>query len=124
MIFLLNDTVLTLESINPPLDPVRFRALSPTFLLKLGAEAFSERPMLHRTDPVMAHRLASLIVAKTPEINAALFVAPSLNCNPDHVLTKVASLSIDLMADLLHRQRENALTTLVADSLVWRRMAA
>jgi len=124
MMFLLNDTVLMLENVRPPLDPVRFRALSASFMLKLGAEAYAEKPLLHHTDPVMAQRLASLIVAKTPEVNAALFVAPSLNCNPEHVLTKVASLSIDLMADLHRRQKDNALTTVVADSLVWRRMAA
>ena len=54
MMFLLNDTVLTLESIQPPLDPVRFRALSVDFVLKLGAEAFAERPLLQRTDPVQS----------------------------------------------------------------------
>ncbi len=124
MMFLLNDAVLTLESIQPPLDPIRFRALSLDFVLKLGAEAFAERPMLHRTDPVMARRLATLIAAKAPEANAALFVAPSLNCNPDHVLKRVASLSIEVMADLYARQNANGLTTLVADNMVWRRMAA
>ena len=124
MMFLLNDTVLTLESIQPPLDPVRFRALSADFVLKLGAEAFAERPLLQRTDPVMAQRLASLIVAKAPEANAALFVVPSIHCNPEHVLTRVASLSIDVMADLHGRQVKNGLTTVVADNLVWRRMAA
>jgi len=122
--FLLNDTVLTLDSIQPPLDPVRFRALSVDFVLKLGAEAFAERPLLQRTDPVMAQRLASLIVAKAPDANAALFVAPALHCNPEHVLTRVASLSIDVMADLFSRQAKNGLTTVVADGLVWRRMAA
>ena len=124
MFFLLNDSVLILENTRPPLDPIRFRALSLDFVLKLGAEAFAERPLLHRTDPVMAMRLASLIAAKAPEANAALFVAPSLNCNPDHVLKRLASLSIEVMADLYDRQNSNCLTTLVADSLVWRRMAA
>ena len=124
MMFLLNDAILTVESIQPPLDPVRFRALSLDFVLKLGAEAFAERPLLHRTDPVMAMRLISLIVAKAPETNAALFVAPMVNCNPDHVLTRLASLSIEVMADLYGRQNRNSLNTVVADSLVWRRMAA
>ena len=124
MMFLLNDAVLTLDSVRPPLDPIRFRALSLDFILKLGAEAFAERPLLHRTDPVMARRLASLIAAKAPEANAALFVAPMVNCNPDHVLKRVASLSIDVMADLYNRQNQEKLTTFVADSLVWKRMAA
>jgi hypothetical protein len=122
--FLLNDTVLTLDSVQPPLDPVRFRALSLDFVLKLGAEAFADRPLLHKTDPVMARRLASLIVAKAPEANAALFVAPSVHCNPEHVLTRVASLSIEVMADLYGRQARQGLTTVVADTIVWRRMAA
>jgi len=124
MMFLLNDTVLTLDSVQPPLDPVRFRALSLDFVLKLGAEAFADRPLLHKTDPVMARRLASLIVAKAPEANAALFVAPSVHCNPEHVLTRVASLSIEVMADLYGRQARQGLTTVVADTIVWRRMAA
>ena len=63
-------------------------------------------------------------MAKAPEANAALFVAPSIHCNPEHVLTRVASLSIDVMADLHSRQAKNGLTTVVADNLVWRRMAA
>jgi hypothetical protein len=124
MMFLLNDTVLTLDSVQPPLDPVRFRALSLDFVLKLGTEAFADRPLLHKTDPVMARRLASLIVAKAPEANAALFVAPSVHCNPDHVLSRVASLSIEVMADLYGRQARQGLTTVVADTIVWRRMAA
>ncbi len=124
MMFLLNDAVLTLETIQPPLDPVRFRALSLEFVLKLGAEAFAERPMMQHTDPDMARRLASLILAKAPDSNAALFVAPAVNCNPDHVLKRVASLGIEVMADLHARQKQNALNTVVADSLVWRRMAA
>jgi hypothetical protein len=124
MYFLLNDTVLTLDGVQPPLDPARFRALSSNFVLKLGAETFAEHPLLHKTHPEMAARLASLILAKMPEVNAALFVAPSQNCPADHVLTKVASLSIEVIADLSRRQKENALTTLVADSMVWRRMAA
>ena len=42
MMFLLNDAVLTLDSARPPLDPIRFRALSLDFILKLGAEAFAD----------------------------------------------------------------------------------
>ena len=124
MMFLLNDAVIVTDRISLPIDPVRFRALSMDFVLKLGAETYAERPLLHKTDPAIAQRLASLIMAKAPEANAALFVVPSVNCQPEQVITRVATLSIDVMADLYKRQNQNALNTVVADSIVWRRMAA
>jgi hypothetical protein len=124
MMFLLNDAVIMTDCVSPPINSVRFRALSMDFVLKLGAETYAERPLLHKTDPAIAQRLVSLIMAKAPEANAALFVAPALNCRPEQVLTRVATLSIDIMADLYRRQNQNALNTVVADSIVWRRMAA
>lgn len=124
MMFLLNDAVITTDRVALPIDPVRFRAISLDFVLKLGAEAYAERPLLHKTDPAMAQRLASLIIAKAPEANAALFVAPSVNCRPEQVTTRVATLSIEVMADLFKRQTDNKLNTVVADAIVWRRMAA
>jgi hypothetical protein len=44
MLFLLNDTVIHLshDAREMPLDPMRFRALSLTHVVQLGAELFSE----------------------------------------------------------------------------------
>ena len=80
MLFLLNDALIALDAHDePPIDPARFRALSLSFLLRLGAEMFAEEPLLHKTNPERAKRLATLIRSKSPQVNAALFVAPANN---------------------------------------------
>ena len=79
MLFLMNDAILNLDAHGavPPVAPARFRALSLDHVLRLGAEMFSEEPLLHRTEPERARRLALLIRTKAPQANAALFVAPA-----------------------------------------------
>jgi len=126
MLFLLNDTVinLTLEAGEMPLDPMRFRALNLSHVVQLGAELFSEEPMLHRDDPERARRLAMLISAKSPDVNAALFVAPSKGCAADQVISRFANVGLPVMAALIRRQNEGALNTVAADREVWRRLAA
>lgn len=126
MLFLLNDTVihLTHAAHEMPLDPMRFRALSLTHVIQLGAEMFSEEPMLHRDDAERARRLALLITAKSPEINAALFVAPTKNCGTDQVISRFATVSMPIMCALDVRQREGQLNAVQADKEVWRRLAA
>ncbi len=124
MLFLLNDKVLDVRSLSTPLNANRLRALSFDFVLGLAAECFSERPLLHRDAPEMALKVASLLMSKAPEVNAALFVAPARGCAPELVLSKVASISVDLMADLSMRQEKNALNLLVVDGMVWKRLAA
>lgn len=126
MLFLMNDAVLDLggSQAPPPLAPERLRALSLAHVLKLGAELFSERPLLHREDPARARRLALLVLSKAPEVNAALFSAPAAGCPPEAVSSRLATLSIDVMAALLNQERRGALTPVSADREVWRRMAA
>jgi hypothetical protein len=126
MLFLMNEVVLNLDTLDlaPPVTAQRFAKLSLPFVTQLGAELFSEEPLLQRTAPERAMKLAALIVAKQPDINAALFVAAARNCPVDHVQTRYASIGFEVMGLLYDRQLKGALTTLEADRQVWRRLAA
>ena len=126
MLFLLNDTVINVEpqAGEMPLDPHRFRALSLDYVIQLGAELYSEQPMLQRDDPERARRLALLIMSKAPEINAALFVAPAKGCPTGQVISRFAAVGLPVMASLKNRQNDGELTPVAADREVWRRLAA
>jgi hypothetical protein len=126
MLFLMNDRVLQLDdTLTATIEGGRFDAISPSYAIKLGQELYAEQPMLHRDAQERARRLALLIRAKAPEVNAALFVAPSVGCRPDQVITRFASLSVEVMATLYARDKaEGGLSPVQADREVWRRMAA
>ncbi len=126
MLFLLNDIILSLELqvLTPPIMAQRFAALTLSSVQDLGREMFAEDPRLqhHQTDA--ARKLASLIVSKSPEVNAALFVAPMGRCRPDSVAVRLASLDMQLLAQLNYKQQSGELTAAVADRYVWARAAA
>jgi hypothetical protein len=125
MLFLLNDVMLTLDAqAKPPLHTRSLHALSPHALTRLAQEMYAEDPLLHRRDPARAKRLALLIAAKTPEVNAALFAAPAKGCSPEAVAVRYASLSIETTANLYAEQKARGLTPVLADQQVWRRLAA
>lgn len=126
MLFLLNDVVLNLDALelSPPLAAHRFRALSLDFVSTLGQEMFSDEPLLHRQDAERSRRLGALIVAKAPQINAALFIAPAAGCGPEKVVVRYAEIGFEIMGLLYDRQRTGGLTTVEADRQVWRRLAA
>jgi hypothetical protein len=126
MLFLLNDVVLTLDPADavPPLAAGKFSDLSLNKLSALGAELFTSDPALARNKPERARRLASLIVMKSPEINAALFVAPTVGCRPEQVACRFATLTLDILAGLNVRQQSGILSAADADNAVWRRLAA
>jgi hypothetical protein len=126
MLFLMNDVVLNLDAIDlaPPVAARRFARLSRSFVEQLGTELFSENPLLPHTDAQRAERLAALIVTKTPEINAALFVASAVGCPLDQVQTRYCQIGFEVMALLYERQKQGSLTTVEADRQVWRRLAA
>jgi hypothetical protein len=126
MMFLMNDAVIELDPRMglPPIELRRFSAVSLEYMIKLGREAFAMSPRLQHTDPEKAKRLAMLIRSKAPDVNAALFVAPSERCKPDEVLFRVASLSVEVMASLKSRQNGGMLDAVSADREVWRRLAA
>ena len=126
LLFLMNDVILHLDSQEAPspLEAARFHALPLSYVVKLGQELFAEHPLVHKTDPEKARRLAILLTSKQPDLNAALFVAPSVGCAPDDVATRFCSLSFDIMATLQARQNAGALNAVAADREVWRRLAA
>lgn len=126
MLFLLNDVVLTIDPQTTvmPVEAARFRALSLSFVVELGQELFAEHPRLPHTHPEKARRLAMLLMSKDPEMNAALFVAPSDDCEPSDVAVRFCALSVDVMAALNARQNEGRLNAVAADREVWRRLAA
>ena len=126
MLFLMNDAVLDLGGSDapPPLAPERLRALTLAHVLRLGAELFSQHPLLHREDTTRARRLALLILSKAPCVNAAQFTAPAAGCSPEAVTSRVAEVSIEIMASLRARSARGALTPVAIDREVWRRMAA
>lgn len=125
MLFLLNDVLLTLDPrAKPPLKMRSLDALSPHALTRLAQEMYAEDPLLHRRDPARARRLALLITAKSPEVNAALFAAPAKGCSPEAVAARYASLPIEAIAALDAEQRADRLTAVLADRQVWRRLAA
>ena len=126
MLFLLNDVILNLGAgvKPPPLDARALDALSFDHVATLAQEMFAQDPLMHRNDPERAARLALLITRKQPQVNAALFVAPAVGCSPQTVAVRYASLSLEAMANLLNDHKAGRLTPAVADSQVWRRMAA
>ena len=109
---------------TPPAQAGRFASLPLPALLRLGAEMIAQSPQLHRDAPERAQRLAALIVARTPSVNAAQFRAPHAGCRPDQVVTGLAEIALLVMAELYAAERGAELTPTLADSRVWRRLAA
>ena len=126
MLFLLNDTVLRLDgdAMDAPLGGRRVLRLEFPAILRMGQELFSREPLLQRTNPERARRLGALIQAKAPMINAALFVAPALDCPPGEVTVRFVSCEFEVMADLYTLQQAGELDTVGADRRIWRRLAA
>jgi hypothetical protein len=126
MYFLLNDAVLHLggEELAPASIADRFAQISFDYVQLLGRELYAKNPLVHSSHPVQAVKLAALIVAKAPQINAALFVSPGVGCSPDQVAVRFASVDISIMGNLYTAHQDGVLTSVYADREVWRRMAA
>ncbi len=126
MLFLLNDVVLNLaeDALGPRAAAHRYRRLSIEFVSALGAELYADFPLLQTTAPARARRLAVMIVARAPTVNAALFVAPARGCAPEEVSVRFDRVGLTTMDDLFRRQLAGELTNLVADTQVWKRLAA
>ncbi len=126
MLFLLNDAVFDLDETSPvtPGDSRRFETLELDYVLELGCELFAEDPLLHLNDPQRARRLAWLIHDRSPEVNAALFAAPSAGCDPTLVEPQFCALPDAIMRHLNTRAARGELNALAADRAVWMRMAA
>jgi len=126
MLFLLNETVFDIDTVAlaPPVSATRFAKLSLRFVGQLGAEIFAKDPVLHLSSPERAARLAALIAAKAPAINAALFVPIARDGSIDQVAVRYATISIEVMSLLYGRQQDGVRNNLEADRQVWHRLAA
>jgi len=126
MLFLLNDVVFRLDGVamNARLGGRRMRGLAFPSILRMGQELYAAEPLLQRTNAERARRLAALISAKTPTINAALFVAPGLNCMPEEVTVRFVNCQFEVMAELFTLQHGGRLDAVSADRRIWRRLAA
>ena len=124
MLFLLNDVVFDLDEACPvtPADARRFDRLDFDYVLALGCALFAEDPLMHRNDPERARRLAWLIAQRSPDVNAALFAAPAVACDPDLVEPRFCALPDAVIAQLQAKGRR--LNAVAADRAVWNRMAA
>jgi hypothetical protein len=126
MLFLLNDVVVDLDEACPvtPADARRFEKLDLDYVIELGCELFAENPLLHRTDPGCARRLAWLLHDREPELNAVMFAAPEVGCAPELVEPRFCHLPKPVMAQLQARAARGRLDAVAADLAVWGRMAA
>ena len=126
MLFLLNDDVFDLDEAYPvtAADARRFEKLGFDYLLTLGCELFAEDPLLHQNDPERARRLAWLIHDRSPDVNAALFAAPAVGCDPDLVEPQFCALPEPIMRQLKSRAAKGKLDAVAADRAVWMRLAA
>ncbi|HEY4032047.1 MAG TPA: hypothetical protein VGM25_17000 [Caulobacteraceae bacterium] len=126
MYFLLNDAVLNLhgEDLAPAALARRFGSVGFDYVQMLGQELFAEFPLLQHELPERALKLAALINAKQPAINAALFVAPARGCRPDQVGVRFASLDLPTLGNLQKAHATGTLDAVFADREVWRRLAA
>jgi hypothetical protein len=122
----LNDVVLNLNDLRlgPRQASRGFQALSVDDVTRMGQELYAEHPLLHTSHRPRAMRLAALVAAKTPTINAALFVAPAFDCAVDEVVVRYMTLGPHIMQQLAARQSAGELDVRSADRQVWRRLAA
>ncbi len=126
MLFLINDSVFDLANaeLSLPAAAYRYRRLSLEFIGSLGAELFSEDPRLAANDSERALRLAVMIAAAAPRINAAQFLAPTRRCPPRSVTIRFETVAPDVLVELYAKQKSGALTPWLIDSRVWGRLAA
>ncbi len=107
MLFLMNDHVLQLDPKGATLAAKSVEGQRLTFIstLNLGQEMFAKDPDLHRKNPQHAHLLANLLVAKQPSVNAALFFAPTHNCQPKDVIVRYCQVDYFLLGQLLNLEK-------------------
>ncbi|MGH6986348.1 MAG: hypothetical protein ACRED9_05850 [Caulobacteraceae bacterium] len=126
MLFLLNETVLDLSSCGLSLSAAahRYRRLDLEFVGRLGAELYAEDPRLETREPERAARLAVMIAAVEPRINAAQFLAPCPGCSLSEVASRFEAVPQALLNEILGGRKSGELEAWAADRKVWRRLAA
>ncbi len=123
MLFLMNDWVMQFDQKALVEDLVGFNVRDITFpqVLVLGQELYAEEPQLHLRQPAQARKLAALVMAKQPEVNAVLFVPPHQGCNPRDVTVRYCAVAFDLLAQLLKVQ-ETQKNGAWANKEVWNKL--
>ena len=123
MLFLMNDWVMQFDQKALVQDLVGFNVRDITFpqVLVLGQELYAEEPQLHLRQPAQARKLAALVMAKQPEVNAVLFVPPHQGCNPRDVTVRYCAVAFDLLAQLLKVQ-ETQQNGAWANKEVWNKL--
>ena len=123
MLFLMNDWVMQFDQRALVEDLVGFNVRDITFpqVLVLGQELYAEEPQLHLRQPAQARKLAALVMAKQPEVNAVLFVPPHQGCNPRDVTVRYCAVAFDLLAQLLKVQ-ETQKNGAWANKEVWNKL--
>ena len=126
MLFLMNDVVFSLDGVvrNAEMGGMQVKKLSMPAIIRMGQELYAGEPLLQHTQPEQAQRLSALVSAKAPMINAALFVTPSVNCDPADVTVRFVAAQFEVMADLYNMHRDGLLNAVKADRFIWRRLAA
>lgn len=127
MLFLLNDVVFDLDEACPvqAAEARRFERLGLDYVMELGCELFAEDPMLHQNDPERARRLAWMIHDRSPDVNAALFAAPDMDCDPALVEPMFCALPVQTLKQLQAKTvRAGKPDPVAVDRAVWMRMAA
>ncbi|HEY0436378.1 MAG TPA: hypothetical protein VGC92_07055 [Phenylobacterium sp.] len=121
----MNDVVLKIDEgvVHPRLGRA-MGDLTIQSVLELGQELFAQHPLAQRTRKPSAERLAALIFAKAPSINAAMFLAPRPGCAPREVTARLADTPFEVMASLYKLQGAGLLTADTVSNRVWRKMAA
>jgi len=106
LLFLMNDWVMQFDQKAMVQDLMghNIRTITLPQVLVLGQELYAGDPQLHLKQPVQARKLAALVMAKEPSLNAVLFVAPHAGCNPKDVTVRYCSVGYDLLAQLLKLQ--------------------
>jgi hypothetical protein len=127
MLFLLNDVILPidLQQLTIPEVSQSVRSMTLAQVTALGQEMFAESPRLqHHAGAAAAMRLTTLITAKNPDINAALFSAPAPGCPPSQVTVRYVTLSLDLIHYFKGQQAKGRLNKTLVDYHVWGKLRA
>lgn len=125
MLFLMNDWVMQFDQKAMVNDLINFNVRDITFaqVLVLGQELYAEDPQLHLRQPGQARKLAALVMAKQPEVNGVLFIAPHQGCSPRDVTVRYCNVAFDMLAQLLKVQ-EAQKSGAWANREVWNKLGA
>lgn len=126
MLFLMNDLIIGLDgaALGQGLGKAHLERLGLPTVLAMGQELFATEPRLQHTGLERARRLATLIYAASPKVNAALFLAPKPNCPPSQVTVRLLDVGFEVIGGLYALQRRGALDTMKVHQAVWMRQAA